>query len=533
MTQAHNERGGKMNKKTVKIIFVTIIPIFLNMLFIFKALAIEGERVGGTWFDYDGSRHECPPDCGGSSSSSSSDSDSGAYQAGQRLGQGIRHALGLDYEERAAEQRQQAQSHYNAGVSYQKNGDWDNAIACHEKAVALDPGNAVFRDNLNYARSRKANILGLAAYNNQKWEVAVRYFQEAMNCRPNDVDKENLRQAQEYLEKERAEAIHNKQLAEAGTKINSILDNLFTDFEGASSGGKVKSDSGLNFMTASGQKTGDAQKSGGLELMGPNEPLYSKGGNDSAMVDLSGEKFLVEPDKIDGIVKESGLKIKDVPLPAAADPYFNKPRTNIILDALEKGRIYGKNKPSDLDVSVKYVNDYLLTRDPRNAHAREALSYLEGMRECASLDTPTLEEIIDHDIKGPKKSPGQQWKGEPNPEAEPQGLKLPENVPIADYVPNVGDSEQLLEAVSQKKVSQTPNEILKQWREERTSAVYYALREGKGDVNQAIEFLENKINKDPAFLSDSPARSALNYLHGYQGYKDYEENSKNKRKGEK
>jgi hypothetical protein len=298
------------------------------------------------------------------------------------------------------------------------------------------------------------------------------------------------------------------------------------------------------------------KKSGGLDFMT----------SDTSVVDLRSSEagqILVDTGKIDRIVKESGLKINDVPPPAAVDPYFGtKTKTDIILDALGKGRIYGKDKPSDLDVSIKYINDYLLTRDPENEYAQEALSYLEGMRENATRSPGlinlhlwfmktfpgepvedyvpglTPQELLylpkDYTLGLTPMAKGLLYLPEDYPGLTPQAKELlPEDYvpglpPLAkgllylpeDYVPPLTPHE------LRGKSPLAPEDVLEEWRQETDSALHYALKEGKGDVNQAIGFLEKKINEDAAFRMDSPARSALNYLYGYQGYKDYEENNK-------
>ena len=625
-----------MNKRAVRIVFVIVLPIFLNMLFMFKALGIEGEQYDHWWTDSQGNNHQGePPGPSSSSSSYEYNPNSGAAQFGRQLGQAIRSALGLDYTPPVytppppeTPERKRAKELNLQGIKYRANGENDEAIECYEQALTLSPDDEIIKRNLTIARQAKFNDIGLKYCKEYNWEMGIKYFKEALSYGPDSTIEENLRiakarlkeaehQKEELAKKEEARRLNdndclqyrqsgdfdksfscyekaislnptdpviknNLQLAKMD-KANTLALKYFKEqnwkmaikylkealsygsdenikdslakAEGTAKLEKQEKAEDAHRIDLAGAKErinkvvgdlaggfdGSANTEGSsnpLEFIGGNQPPFSEGDKNSAPVVLSEKEpgkeaeVLVDPSKIDGIVKESGLNIKEVPLPKAADPYFSKPKTDIILDALERGRINGKNQPSNLDISVKYVKDYLLTRDPENAHAREALSYLEGMRESAALHPENLssKEWLDeqitlsaHGISQPKSAGN--WP-EKNPEAKPQGLTLPKNVPIDDYIPKSEGSQQLTEAASHIKPSQAPNEVLKQWREQRTSAVYYALREGKGDVNQAIDFLTNKINKNPEFSSDSPARSALNYLHGYQGYKDYEEKLK-------
>jgi len=206
----------------------------------------------------------------------------------------------------------------------------------------------------------------------------------------------------------------------------------------------------------------------------------------------------VNPEDIKGKTQEKGLKIKEVPKPYW-DPYTKKYTTaQVLLEAIDKGRIYGKNKPSDIDTSIKFLEGYLDDKNINKAQFMEAISWLEGARkgaeEYGNLGKPEEKSLLDSakdltkkikELGTPKKT--EKWPGPKRP--------------------------QLLESAAG----------IDEWRQARNNAYNEAVEKGEYDYGKATEYLEKKVKSDKA---DASSAQALQFIRAYYSYCEYEESRK-------
>jgi hypothetical protein len=193
---------------------------------------------------------------------------------------------------------------------------------------------------------------------------------------------------------------------------------------------------------------------------------------------------------------QKGLEMRDVPSPTAAvapefDPLSVNTPGEIILIALQKGKLKDKWGPSDLDISINYLDNYLFTKNPYNVSVKQAVSFLEGMRVRAAIEEPKKKDLF---AAGPDdaralmeviagRNMTLQWPGEKNP--DPPGFENP--------LP---------------------------WRNQRKQAIEEALAAGKNDYAKSINYLEEKLKKDKDEVDDN-SRNALQYLEGYYSYQQF------------
>lgn len=110
-------------------------------------------------------------------------------------------------------------------------------------------------------------------------EKAAEYYRKALEIDPNrPVIRENLRKAEECLAEQRQLREQTRQMDEAKVKVDSMLDELSADF--GDSSGRYAPES------MPGSAVASLRTEGSLEFMGEKEPLFSKGSQTSAPVDL-------------------------------------------------------------------------------------------------------------------------------------------------------------------------------------------------------------------------------------------------------
>lgn len=152
----------------------------------------------------------------------------------------------------------------------------------------------------NMAMARALNDQGVAQYNRGDYTGALASFHQGLRYSPNSPTLiDNARKAQEHVNAMRAaaERQHRAQLDQAKQRISSMLGGLARDFDqknaelAAAGNLSFVAPEGTAFFGVGGRKpSGDeaqtADDGGGLRFFGPGESLFSRGGKDSAPVDL-------------------------------------------------------------------------------------------------------------------------------------------------------------------------------------------------------------------------------------------------------
>ncbi len=432
---------------------------------------LTSTHAGYIWTDYGGTNHSCPPDCGGdesssgSSGSSSSNADSG-WNSGPTA------------DEMNAQQAADINARCNESFSRK---EYDAAIECYQQALWVNPDSLIIQGNLKRARSRRANALGIKAYEAGDWETAVSYYREALTYDDDENLRANLADALEQLNNSRKV----QSLDESKTKINSALDNVVAAFDNTDSeeGSNPSVSSGLAFMD---KKTAPPAATG-LEFMNG--------------VKING----TTPANLKDTPSPKGLKIKDVPSPIVrhqpADFYSEKTRDEIILDSIKRNGI-------DLDKTVQFLEGYLKDVNPGDTRVQTALSHIEGMRAgLTALEDGT-----------PRKPPvAKTGKTSVAPE------------------PGSNDNYQLLESAANCsprsrdfKVDHRwpgpknpdpntvpPDPAYLSWKADRREAIFEATERGKGDWNKSLDYLRQRVKTNE---QDQGAQTALSYLEGFYAY---------------
>lgn len=376
-----------------------------------------------------------------------------------------------------AEQQRRANEAFNTNETanqYYADGDFVTAIQYYERAASLNPNDAVIRNNLKNARAARARQIYELAYREDDEQARLKYYEEAVRLDPLPEYTQSLNVLRESLERKRMWQKEKDEFTSARAKAGNVLDGIVSKL-----GEQSKP------MHAPGSTAE-------LEFITEKEPVISKGSITSAPVELP-EKAV--PLDLKAGQPEKGLVTKDVPIPEVIpqwDPLSAKTPGEIVLRALEKGKIDGKMGPSNLDASINYLENYLKTGNPNNIKVKQAVSYLEGMRERAKLDEPDKK---------------------PNP-----------------FEPSPDDSRYLLEAITGKKIPEWPGEKNPQakpfgrnpldWRKQRNQALLEALKTNQGDWDKTALYLEKKIAADAIGVDDA-SRNALQYLQAYSSYEDF------------
>jgi len=270
----------------------------------------------------------------------------------------------------------------NLGVACAEGGDYDNAIRHYEEAIKLNPENEAARDNRRIAKAKKANHIGIQYFNDENWEMSVRYFKEAVGFSDHEIYRENLRYAKALLDKQMSQEMRTDKIEDAKEKINAMLDELASDLGTP----PPAVDAGGSMHNA---RNSDAE---GMEFMAPDpaEPTFSKGTEYSAPVVLdsvdSQEPALLRLEAAGQNQVQKGLTFMEVPEPGIAQESRKTIRemskgemktTEIVLEAMEYGA-------GDWEKSIMYLEKYLEERGRDNSKVIDALSYLEGMRSSES-----------------------------------------------------------------------------------------------------------------------------------------------------
>lgn len=187
------------------------------------------------------------------------------------------------------------------------------------------------------------------------------------------------------------------------------------------------------------------------------------------------------------MTNKKGLRLKEVPAPLpppSPSPLVTK--AEIILDALQEGG-------TDWDASVRYLDGYIAGSDADNFMAKEALSYIEGLRAGAAAgDDLQSKKAYDAGsealLEVVRKTAKHEWKW-------PTGPRF------------------VMEKINPA-----------YWKTERTNALLNALEQGKGSWERSISYLEEKGKKEGP--EAQTAREALEYLQGFHAYCQHLEQNK-------
>ncbi|MDD5005385.1 MAG: tetratricopeptide repeat protein [Candidatus Omnitrophica bacterium] len=450
-----------MKREKIIILLSTIVSI----IFLGKAFAWTGGSTGICSDQY-GNNFPCSD---GPSQESSSDSDSGWSpwrSSDSSSSEGYKEKGPSIWEIRRQERAAASTAANEMGVACFNQRDYDCAISNYEEALRQDSGNEVARMNLRLAKARKANKLAVEYYNQGNWKMAVQYFKEALSFEDHEQYRKNLAEAQRYLDEEQQE----EKLAQAKKNINNMLDEVVSEVSDKKTSGAI---SGLDFMPG-------------------NDPLYSQGDKTSAPVDLS-FMDMSKTELKDAPVAEKGVKFKEVPVPKPPlGRYVNKEVEEIIMNALDVGRLGDKYAAANLDVSIRDLERYLKDENPHDVNVKQAISYLEGMRARAAMEKSMEEELFaagDHDadalleVVAGKKIPEKKVSVFPkNPEPGPPGMN--------------------------------PDD----WRSLRTEALLTAFEKGNKDWQKSMDYLEKQIEAEPPNYS---CRNALQFLQAYYAYDQF------------
>lgn len=347
----------------------------------------------------------------------------------------------------------------NLGVEAENTGDYDLAIRYYQEALQTC-NNPVARKNLDFRLAVKGFDRGVAYAQNGEWENAVNEFNAAerlahVNGYENWVD----RAKDEYADEQERKRQERHVTREAERVLQDVI-------------AKAKTADSPVYAPGS---TSD------LEFLKVEEPIVSKGDKNSAPPEISGAN-------IRGLKTENtkGLKISEppahpAPIPPPDDPYSVKTAGQIMLDALsEHGRDWSK--------SINSLKSYLILH-PNHVKVQQALSSLEGMRER-------------EEIAFPPKKPG-----------------------IFD--PSEKDSEALLEVLVPESRAPAkeaaPRGDLEEWRYRRNARIIEVMTENKGNWKKGLTQLENDVAGNP---NDFTGQNALHYMQGYCSYTDYLEKEK-------
>ncbi len=368
------------------------------------------------------------------------------------------------------------------GLAALDRSSYRQAIGYFRMALKYAPDDPILLGNLALAQ----NQLAIQLYNQGKYDEAARLFEEALKNRPVDqVIRENLAIARG----EPGSGGNNGGLAGTKNRIGQMIDNIANLYGSTTSpawdspAGPGEPAPGLTFVPpSSGTPVQPAvsnlpsPQSVGLDFVPP--PGFS-GSADSATVDLqnmgtgSNADPVVDIARIQTRPEQKGLHIKEVPLPKEAqerlrtiDPFGGTPfgytRTmDLVLDAIDRNQ-------GDLKSSVKYLQDRIekAQKPVWNMNATSgviALSYLEGLHQGSR---PYAAQVDNH---GPKR-----------------------------LDPAVNDSWDLLGDLTPPGPTtrwpgpKNPNrkEMSPEWKVKRDSLVQEALREGNGNLEKGLGYLE-------------------------------------------
>lgn len=371
----------------------------------------------------------------------------------------------------------QAAFYNNKGVALNEEGDIDGSLANYELAAKLNPDDPVIQNNLRKARGRKADRNGLDYAGQQKWDLAIKSFQEAINIDNCSEYREHLEEALNWKELDKPRQKQMQELDKSKEKVSSRLGELAQEF------GKTN--------TAAGPGPE-------LDFISAKESLYSKGDQTTSVVDLrrsSQEKLpVIDPKVTSG--KWSKEKFEQLKTDISSEIYPEcqdknldcAARTELILDAVQ-------TEEGDWEKSVIFLEKEAQKRGGATPVFQQSISYLEGFQYYEKWSLEYYEKLNPPAAKdavgGAETLLDDLWResksGWPGPKR--QAPSLIGGQPVMDNPDN--------------------------WKMDRTKLVYASLEENKSNLNAAIRQLEKKVKNNP---KDNTAINALNFFRGWEGF---------------
>jgi multimeric flavodoxin WrbA/tetratricopeptide (TPR) repeat protein len=403
----------------------------------------------GWWTDSEGHNHYGSPPSESSGGSSSGSSYSADYAAASMATQFVTSFIS----NMQAQMQQNAQNSVamnNQAVVYHNQGDYDSAISYYEEALRLNPYDRTIADNLAKARAARADKLAKEAIANFDKAAAAKYLREYLSYQDDPEARAKLAEIEKDLDFDRQLRERDDRLKEAKTRVDQAVSDL---------AGKL----GVTPAVNAGQ---DAS---GLEFIGGTSTVDLSGIN-------PGKPMVINPAAMKEA--EKGVHYRQIPEPKGVvpewDPYSVSTKADIILDAVKEGNGSWNN-------SAAYLEKYLQKYNAHNMQVREALSYVEGVRdgqiECEGV---------------PKK-----------------GL----------FDAEESDSAALLEAVAGDKMGKPqPRPDIFGWKSDRQKLILEAAKKTDNNWAATVKYLDNKIKKDP---EDYTALQARSYLEGLRAYEEF------------
>lgn len=368
-------------------------------------------------------------------------------------------------------------------VAYANNKDYDSAIPCYERALAVDPTNEVVQSNLKKAKALKANAKGIEYYTDRDWSQAAQYFKEALSYMPNDANiKENLRKTENMLkfeEQEQAEKDAKEKFAGAKVKIDKMLDNLSGDFD------KEK------------------PSSSPLEFMDAGQTLFEKGAPGATPVDLTFMGTGKPP-----AVKPPGVKEEAVPV----SPEFKEEMARLdkeywdLEEAIKKEKDPIKraeliNKQSYIRSQIGVLELKILDVYKEEERAREAFSKLsEKEQKVEALTMLAAAATNIGDFNSALKNLNIALK------EMPQDKGIQKAINFVQYIKDMAESKVF---------------------NPRYPVLIDALSYGKGDWNKTISYLGRAAKDNP---DDLALRDAINVIEGIKSHSEVSESDMERRR---
>jgi tetratricopeptide (TPR) repeat protein len=227
------------------------------------------------------------------------------------------------------------------------------------------------REQQKINQACELNDQGLSYLNQKNYQKAVECFKKALALYNHKNIENNLKRAQEYLAEER----HKQSLAEAEEKVNQMLDSLAEDLDADQP--TTASADDLDF-----KEVGESRYSKGTESSAPVD-LRFKDPDKPQEVDPAKQKTAQKGLKTKPVPSP-------VPVNRGWDDFPKMTEAEMILDALEYGKDNRKEGESDWETSIKYLENYLLVKRPSDSwqetKVKWALSYIEGMRAGSIME---------------------------------------------------------------------------------------------------------------------------------------------------
>jgi tetratricopeptide (TPR) repeat protein len=356
----------------------------------------------------------------------------------------------------------QATSYNNQGVAYAEQGDIDAALRCYELAAKLNRDDPVIQNNLRKARGRKADNTGHEYVSLQKWDLAIKSFQEAIDFDDQEEYRSDLEDALKWKKQDEPRLKQIQELDKSKDKVSSKLGELSSELRIV----KAPADTELDFVGAA------------VDLRQPGQQKLPVIDPKKVSGNWSGQKF--EALKT-GISSEIYPECKDKSLDCAA-------RTELILDAVQEGNgNWGK--------SVIFLEREAQKRGGATPMYQQAISYMEGFQYYEEWSQEAMKKVkpptSQNPIDGAESLVDDFWKesksGWPGPKRQVSAF--------------LGGQPAMV----------NPDN----WKLKRAELIIKTLDENKNNLNAAIRQLEKKVKDNP---KDNVAINTLNFFRGWQGY---------------